>query len=233
MVRHRLTSLAIGLACLASYGRATADEPRWEPGRRTTSTVRGEVGEPAGGSGDADGVYGRFAGDLDLGLGMGVEADGDDARGAARLSLHYFSTLGITLAYADALSDGATRSRRLFGVGVDVRPAFIPRWSNDRERGPAFVDLTLDAISLGVGAFWAEPRGGSFGDERGLEASLGLGLPLFGRAEGLWLEARAIGRWRDPAHAPGERADGVGLAVLSWHTLILSPLAARGTPLSE
>jgi hypothetical protein len=232
MARH-LSGLALALVVLCMRSRAAADEPRWEPGRRTTSTVRGEVGEPDGGSGDADGVYGRFEGDLDLGLGLGVEADGDDARGAARLSLHYFSTLGLTVEYADSLQNGTARSRRLFGVGVDVRPAFIPRWSGDHEHGPAFVDLTLDSISLGVGAFWAEPPGRDFGDARGLEASLGLGLPLFGRADGLWLEGRVLGRWRDPAHAPGERADAVALAVLSWHTLILSPLAARGTPLSE
>jgi hypothetical protein len=227
-----LPALALSATLAGAHGSASADEPRWDPGRRTTSTLRGEVGEPEGGGPGADGAYGRFDGDLALGFGLGVEA-GEHSRGAARLSLHYFSTLGLTAEYADALSDDARGARRLVAVGVDLRPAFIPRWSNDRERGPAFVDLTLDSISLGVGAFWVEPPGRSFGDGRGLEVSLGLGLPLLGSADGLWLEARGVGRWQDPARAPGERAEGLGLVLLSWHTYFLSPLAARGTPMSE
>jgi hypothetical protein len=194
---------------------------RWEPGERTTSRVAGEVGEPNGRS-SGDGVYGRFDGDLDVALGAGVEADHDDTRGALRLELLYFSMLGVYGGYSDALGAKGATLQRLAAVGVDVRPAFVPRWSKNMEQGPGFFDLTVDSIGLGIGAFWAEPAGRSFGERRGLELAAGFGLPLFGRVNGPWLEARGLLRFADPAQHPSEKAEGVALALLSWHQMVLT-----------
>jgi hypothetical protein len=202
----------------------TDGEPTWEPGNSTTSRVKDEVDADDRGR-SADGVYGRFEGDLDIGFGAGVDATTEATLGAVRGSLHYFSTIGVYLGYADALGSANESDRRRLSLGVDLRPAFIPRWSKNIEQGPSFVDLTLDSISLGVGVWWADPPGGSFGDRRGLEASLGLGVPLMGNATGLWLEARGLLRWADPAHDPGDKADGGILALLSWHQLVQSPLS--------
>jgi hypothetical protein len=103
---------------------------------------------------------------------------------------------------------------------VDLRPLFIPRWSTNRQIGRPLVDLTLDSISLGLGAFFGEPENQSFGDERGFELSLGFGVPLFARADGLWLELRGGLEWPNTGDLR-EKA----LAVLSYHFYALSPFA--------
>ena len=218
----RASAAAVALIACATAARARADTPHWEPGNRTTSTVDGEVGTPEPGS-VSDGVYGRFAGDLDFGLGLGADI-GPNVLGAARMSLHYFSMAGLYVSYADALSEPSTEStnRRRLAFGVDVRPAFVPRWAKDMEYGPGVVDLWVDSISLGLGAFWAEPSGADFGDERGFELSLGFGVPLFARASGLWLEARGFLRWPESA-----TAEPAALALLSYHLIFESPIARR------
>ena len=165
-----------------------------------------------------DGVYGRFLGDLELGLGLGAEIDAP-ARGALFASVHYYSMAGVYFTYRDAFSDAASGDQRLLGFGVDLRPAFIPRWARNMQQGPAFVDLFIDSIALGLGAFWSEPPGEDFGAARGFEAALGAGLPLFGTAPGLWLETRGVLRWADDAEA-----EPSALVLLSWHAFALTPL---------
>jgi hypothetical protein len=189
-------------------------------GRQTTSDVRGQVDENAA-SPTGDGVYGRFDGDLDLGVGAGASyLNGPDRFAfSGRLSAHYFSVAGIYVDYADALGSEAS-PRRALGFGVDVRPLFIPRWSTNRQIGRPFVDLTLDSISLGLGAFFAQPYAESFGDERGFEASLGFGVPLLARADGPWLELRGALEWPNS----GEMREKA-LALLSYHFFTLSPFA--------
>lgn len=196
-----------------------ADPTRWEPGEPTTSTVKGEIPESNRSSGD--GVYGRFDGDLDLGAGLGVATWSKRALGAARLSLHYHSTLGVYAGYADALArqDGI---ERVADVGLDLRPLFLLRWSRDAEQGPATADLIIDSLSLGAGAFFAQPAGSDFGATRGPALSLGIGAPLAGKAAGPWLEARYLWRWVNPGGGDRESTDHAALLVLSWHALFLS-----------
>ena len=99
------------LSVLASLpGTAFAQDPdaapTWQPGNPVTSRVRDQVGtrepEPV-----TDGVYGRFEGDFDFGLGAGAESSEGDWRGALRFSLHYFSTAGIYVTYRDAFDSNA------------------------------------------------------------------------------------------------------------------------------
>lgn len=167
----------------------------------------------------SDGVYGRFEGDLDFALGVGAELDEGAARGALRFSLHYFYAAGFYATYRDAFSDDAD-VRRVLSFGVDLRPAFIPRWSKNMQQGPGFLDLALDSISLGLGAFWEQPKGRSFAADRGFETSLGFGVPLLGRATGPWLESRAQLAFRGTESARPEF-----FFLLSAHALVLSPLA--------
>lgn len=207
-------TLVIGATLLSGIAHA---QTGW--GERTTARLPGEVDERD--RPHEDGVYGRFDGDLDVGLAVGLEADDDANRGVARLSVHYFSMIGVYTTYSDGLGADAL-FERFFAAGVDVRPAFVPRWSRDMQHGPGVLDLALDSISLGLGVWWAKPDARSFGDARGFETSLGMGLPLFGRASGLWLEARGMLRWADPAWAPGADPETVGVVMLSWHELFLS-----------
>lgn len=207
--------------CSVPLRPAPALAAPWSLGNPTTAEVRGEVQGPDRARGD--GVYGRFDGDLDMGLGLGAELDfGAQSRATARLTLHYFATAGIYTAYGDALGAAADPgdARRKLSLGLDLRPTFVPRWALDMQQGPSFVDLTIDSISLAMGAFWVEPGAGAFGDQRGFETSLGFGLPLFGRANGLWLEARGHLRWPDE----GPREESATL-LLAWHAFVLTPLA--------
>ncbi|MEN9579521.1 MAG: hypothetical protein RJA70_2530 [Pseudomonadota bacterium] len=171
----------------------------------------------------ADGVYGRFSGDLDLGLGAGLRLSNAPAQLATRLSFHYFSMAGVSLSYADNLAS-SRGNRHSFAAGIDLRPLFLPRWSLDLERGPAILDLTVDSVSLGLGAYWAAPAKEAFGWARGLEISLGVGVPLFGHAEGLWLDFR--GAWLIPDEVTRDPAATLTFA-LAWHELLRTPLAKR------
>ncbi len=209
---------ATGLAALAALSFASAARAEGAWGDRTTSHLAEEV--DGGDRARGDGVYGRFDGDLDIGLAVGLEADSDDTRAASRLSLHYFSMIGVYGGYSDSLGEGDAVLERIVSTGIDLRPAFIPRWSRDLQQGPGALDLALDSISLGLGVWWGKPGAASFGDARGFETSLGFGIPFLGQASGPWIEARGMLRWPDPAHAPGESAEATALVLLSWHQIV-------------
>src|SRR5450432_240136 len=166
-----------------------------------------------------DGVYDRFDGDLDLGLGLGAEfGSAGSAAPVVRGTAHYFSIAGLYA--AGRFKAGHASAPSLFDFGVDVRPLFVPRWAKGYETGPALFDLTLDSLSLSLGAFWAakSDRGET---ARGLEASLGFGLPLLAAAAGPWLEARGVLRYPDS----GPRDEAV-IVALAWHGFVLTPLLA-------
>lgn len=166
-----------------------------------------------------DGVYDRFDGDLDLGLGLGAElGSAGNPAPVVRGTAHYFSIAGLYA--AGRFKAGGDSAPTLFDLGVDVRPLFVPRWAKGYETGPAFFDLTLDSLSLSLGAFWsAKSEAGARDRERGFEAGLGFGLPLLARAAGPWLEARGVLRYPDA----GEREEALVIA-LAWHGFALTPL---------
>jgi hypothetical protein len=201
--------------CALGVALLTAWAARAEP-----TPLRPPVEEQKSRSSGSDGIYGRLDGDLDVGLGLGAELGRPGVLGAARLTLHYFWTAGIYASYADALGHAATPVRHA-AVGVHARPLFVPRWSQGWEQGPALLDLVLDSLALGVGAYWSEPRGHRFGHERGLEASLGSGLPLLASARGPWLELVGVLRSADPGFRPME---GSLMVLLAWHELVATPL---------
>lgn len=202
----------------------SSDEPssRWEPGHRSTASLEGEVSrDPDGGS--ADGVYGRFDGDLALAAGAGAEFEGTAGRLLLGATVHYYWMAGVYGTYRDALdsSPGGLSARRVGSFGVDVRPLFIPRWSYGWQSGPATLDLLLDSISLSAGAYFASVPDGEQASRRGFEVGLGAGLPLMGQASGPWLSARYA--WRYPE--AGDATGSVWL-LLSWHVFVDTPLAS-------
>lgn len=191
------------LALLGARGAAAADAE--SPGR---------IHAPLPGS---DGVYGRLDGSLTMALAAGAELESGELGGSLRLSGHYLWTAGAYVHYSDAFGGGDRRSARALSLGVDVRPLFLPRFALDREHGPALFDLALDSLSLSGGAYFVAPHAGSFGDDRGFEVGLGLGVPLLAEAEGPWLSLRAERRFADE----GQNAWLFSLE-LGWHELILS-----------
>ena len=181
----------------------------------------------------ADGLYGRFDGDLDLRAHAGVAFAGGGPGLAASLSLVYLATAGIYTHYTDALGSGAPIVGRSLAAGVHLSPLFLARYATGREHGPAFVDLAVDAIAFEMGAFWAAPNRSAWNEHPGLEVALDAGLPLFAQATGLFLGVRAALRWRPTdfvAGAPGGLVDrGAVLSVtLGWHHVLRTHLVDAG-----
>lgn len=196
----------VAVLAVSSHARlASAEEPAWHPGQRTTSNLAGEV-QPREVPAD-DGVYGRFDGDVFLGLGAGVELDAGVRVGGVARALFYQSA-GIVAGFAQAPSSDA-RLERVGFVGAELRPLFLPRFALDLEGMGPLLDLTLDSLSLGAGVCFPAEDGSD--RHAALEFSMGLGVPLFLRANGLWLEARAALR-------PALSADSGQLFLLvSWY----------------
>jgi hypothetical protein len=171
-----------------------------------------------------DGVYERFDGDLDLGLALGAEfGSAGEVAPAVRGSAHYFSIAGVYAAGRIGTRDESAPS--LFGLGIDLRPLFVPRWAKGYETGPSLFDLALDSLSLSLGAFWARRAAQALDSTRGFDAQLGFGIPLLATAAGPWLEARGALRYPDR----GSREEALFLA-LSWHGFATTPFS-RGSGL--
>lgn len=175
---------------------------------------------PAGAAGDA--TYGRLEGALELAPAVGVTAATYGARPALELRARYLSMAGVFVGYEEGF--GARDPRRLVATGIEVRPLFFARWLKDAEIGNATLDLFVDSFALELGVFFAEPFPHRFGERMGLQASLGLELPLFGRAEGLFLTAHGGGRFADAlAAADGDAGASRAAFVtfgLAWHELV-------------
>lgn len=165
----------------------------------------------------ADGVYGRFRGNTDLSLKLGGMLRDEGLAGSVGASVHYYSSLGLTGDYSESLVADSLHARS-FSLGVDLRPLFLPRWLLGLERGPAWLDLALDSLALGFGAYFSdsELEGGG---TRGAWLSLGAGVPLIGDAAGPWLELRGLRRFPDPT-AMASAAHNALFVYLSWHHLL-------------
>ncbi len=174
----------------------------------------------------SDGVYERLDGSLALAGGLGVELEGREPRAQLRLAAHYLWTAGVYGRYSDAFGSADERPQRVLSFGVDLRPLFLPRFALDLERGPAWLDLALDSLSLTAGAYFASPpareaaatRQRDFGDQRGFETGLGLSLPLCGSARGLWLDARAERRFADRGQGAWLFTLGLSFHAITWTT---------------
>lgn len=225
--RIALKVLAVSIAALTQEPfpvvlAAESPVEKWEPGHATTSKLPGEV--QADDTHDtSDGVYGRFQGDVDVGVHAGTELEDGGARVLVNASAHYYWTAGLYGSYREAV--GSARDdldvQRLGSLGIDVRPLFIPRWSLDWQSGPATLDLLIDSLSISGGAFFAKTPASTREGRRGFELGLGLGLPLAGSADGPWLGLRYDLRWPEA----GDRTDSIWL-MLSWHFLVATPLSS-------
>lgn len=209
-------SLATTLGLFAKAAALADPQATWTPGHRTTSELPGEVQLQNGSY--SDGVYGRFDGELALTAAAGALLDWAPAepRFSAELGLHYLYSFGLSINYSyPFVEPAADRPENLLMAGLDVRPLFLPRWALDLEQGPARLDLIVDSLSVGFGGYIAATDQRSFGDERGLWVSAGLGVPFLPRAAGPWLILRGLHRFA----GAGDASTSMLLAV-SWQTLL-------------
>jgi hypothetical protein len=209
----------MSLACQRSPDRA--ERARWLRTLWLCVIVLGLWTRPASAhwppAPESDGVYGRLGGNTDLSLKLGGLLSQSQFLGSIGASAHYYSLIGATLDYSESLSPDADTVRS-FSFGTELRPLFFPRWLLGTEHGPAWLDLTLDSICLGFGAYFAHAAP-PVDDSHGVWMSIGLGAPLLGRASGPWLEVREVRRWPDHDDSHVEAHNAL-LVYLSWHQLL-------------
>lgn len=181
----------------------------------------------------ADGVYGRFDGDLDLSLAAGAELLRDGPGGIAMARAFYLETAGMYVAYGSSFGNFSAVPPRSIGIGIGLRPFFLPRWGNDLDRGPALLDLTLDAVTFDIGVVWAADQEGHFTHAAGLEVGLGTEIPLAGQAAGPWIGARGALRWRGWELGAADGGDPAALGpalylTFGWHVLVDAHIVDAG-----
>ncbi|MGH7269429.1 MAG: hypothetical protein ACREJ3_03280 [Polyangiaceae bacterium] len=172
--------------------------------------------------------YGRIAGDATLVVGAGVTVASSGPRAAGELRLRYLDTAGLFVAYEDGvLLGGGTRPARLFAAGFELRPLFLFRWLRGHETHCPRLDLMLDSLGLELGATLPQDPGGSFASAPGLQAGLGIEVPIGETADGPWIGLHGGVRMGDDVLASGSSAQSeedreLYLSItLAWHEVIL------------
>jgi hypothetical protein len=187
--------------------------------------------EPSARAAD-DGAYGRLDGDLELRAGAGAALAAGGPALCARAAIAYLATAGVYAHYIDALGASSAPASRSFASGIFLQPMFLGRYAKNLENGPARLDLFVDSVALGVGAFWE--AGSQAGSDRnpGLELSISVDLPLFSEAQGPFLGLRGALRWRDTELAgadSGHDEQRMLLSLtLSWHQTLGAHLVDTG-----
>jgi hypothetical protein len=173
---------------------------------------------------EADGVYGRFDGDLSTSLQAGAHFGLEDCSPRAFIGAdaHVYWTLGAYAGYEHGFEREPSHCAQNTGtLGVQLRPLFLLRFVNDWERGPATLDLSLDSLTFGLGGFvQSQEQGRTRG---GFELVGSLSLPLVARAPGPWLRGQAGLRF--------DQGSTLFLrATFAYEWLLLTPLSGRPEP---
>jgi len=184
--------------------------------------------------GPVDPSYGRVVGDATVVVGAGGVVAPRGLRAGGELRVRYLETAGLFATCEDGplLGSGA-EPQRTFAAGVEMRPLFLVRWLKGLESGRAFADLALDSMGLELGVVWGQATGGPFASRPGLEAGVGVELPLAAAPTGPWLGLRGGVRWGDGALAsgavrgPDDRA-GFLAVTLAWHQVFATHLSDVG-----
>ncbi|MBX3232692.1 MAG: hypothetical protein KIT84_44050 [Labilithrix sp.] len=175
---------------------------------------------------EVDSAHGRIEGDLGVAVAAGITAGPRAPRATGDLRLRYLSTAGVFGTYEEGFA--SSEPRRAIATGVELRPLFLARWVTGHELGSPRADLFIDSLALELGAAFVQPDGARF--RPALQAGLGLELPFFDRAEGLFAGLHVGARWSDAALAgnagggPSDRALFASLT-LGWQELFAGPIA--------
>lgn len=190
----------------------------------------------AHGADETDTSYGRIESDVSASVGLGVALGPSAPRASADLRLRYLWTAGLFATYEDGpLLGGASDPRRVFATGVELRPLFLARWLQGLETGNAYIDLAIDSFGLELGAVFEEPIGRPFGSRPGLQAGVGLELPILPSATGPVIGLHGGARWSDATLAgrtiegPSDRALYL-LVTIAWQHAFKTHVVNLGDP---
>lgn len=199
---------------------------------RPTGAAETVLPELRGASPDA--TFGRIDGDLAVQIGLGATFGPAAPRATVDLRLRYMQSAGLFATYEDGPAFGGDADpRRALAFGVELRPLFLGRWLQGWEFGKPYPDLLVDSFALELGAVFAQPVDRGFGARPGLQAGLGLALPLFPRASGLFLALHGGCRWSDraisggPLEGPSDRALYLNVTI-AWQQIFGGHLVDLG-----
>jgi hypothetical protein len=184
--------------------------------------------------GSVEPSYGRIEGDVTLVAGAGGALASGGPRVVGELRARYLETAGIFGTYEDGPIVGSSVSpRRVVAAGLEFRPFFLYRWLQGHETRRARLDLAVDSIGLELGLTWQEPQGSPFEPTPGLQVGLGVEVPLFLDATGLWLAFHGGIRWSDETMASGlvdtaERREAYLSITLAWHQVVSTHIVDVG-----
>lgn len=183
-----------------------------------------------------DTSYGRIDGDMAVVLGAGATFGPRAPRATLDARFRYLQTAGLFVTYEDGPVFGSSAEpKRAFATGIELRPLFLARWLRGLETGQPRVDLTVDSFALELGAVFTQPEGRSFGSRPGMQAGIGIELPIFAKATGLFLGLHGGARWSESVLSgalPNAASDrSLYLAVtLSWQQIFGANVAGLGDP---
>jgi hypothetical protein len=100
-----------------------------------------------------------------------------------------YQTVGAYLGFRQSVSKNDV-AENVLSLGALISPLFIWRWSEAKQAGHAYLDLTIDSLTLATGLVLATPRSERFASAPGLELGLIAGVPFLPRADGPWLKVR-------------------------------------------
>jgi hypothetical protein len=206
-------------ACLLACSLALVSSSRAESAFGETKSDLSRVEDPAPQT-QGDGVYGRLNGDLSLQIGAGLEADfrSPSFRPLVVGDLTIYQTAGLYGSFRQAVQ-ASDPTERLLSAGLVVSPLFLLRWSRGLEGNAPVLDLTLDSLGVTAGAVTTAPAGGALFNDVDAELGLQLGVPVMGRANGLWLRTRA-------QIITGPELGGAAWLWLSWQGFVHTGLLA-------
>lgn len=181
-----------------------------------------------------DPTRGRIEGDVTVAAGVGATLAPRGPRVEGEVRLRYLETTGLFATFEDgALIPSEAEPRRVVAAGIELRPLFLFRWLQGLEARRPALDLAVDSVALELGAVFQQPAGAAFWTRPGLQAGLGVELPLFARATGVWVGIHGGVRWSDSALSSGvagnadDRSAYLSLA-LAWHQVVAAHLVDLG-----
>jgi hypothetical protein len=195
--------------------------------------------DPPPASARPDSSDGRIEGDVAAVIGVGATVAPRGLRGAVDGRLRFLDTAGVFATYEEgAAFSSSAQPARVLAVGVEVRPLFLGRWLNDLEWGKRRLDLLLDSFGLEIGACFAQPAHVAFDSSPGLQAGIGVEVPILARASGPWIGLHGGARWGPsalagaPAADPNDRSLFVSIT-LAYHQLFVAHLVDIGDEASR
>ena len=148
-----------------------------------------------------DGVYGRFDSPWSASVATGVAASSSHVLFHLELNGHYLQTAGAYV-YAEPSAEHFSAATTQIGAGISARPLFLPRFFNNWEQGPPWLDLVVDSLELRVGTEYSSLHRARNPQQPSFTLGIAVGAPLQSSGNGFWFRAALTERWSHDSASP-------------------------------